>query len=222
MAAYIFVSYSRKDQAYARDLASELRKQNFEVWLDEHIDYGERWWRTIVRAIRASAALIVVMTPDSEQSEWVEREILLAQDEQKPIFPLLLRGKVNPLLISKQYANVTQGQMPPRDFYERLGRVLRSAALPGSAPPMRPSAQPAPARTNTRPASSAGALVCPQCGLPFNREIDLQTHMANWHAAALSKKKPRPVVRAGALVCPECGLPFNRETDLQAHVANWH
>jgi len=63
------------------------------------------------------------MTPDSEGSEWVEREILLAQRERKPIFPLLLYGQENPLLITIQYADVTNGRMPPDNFYERLAQV---------------------------------------------------------------------------------------------------
>jgi hypothetical protein len=68
------------------------------------------------------------MTPDSEESEWVEREILLAQREGKPIFPLLLRGQENPLLITTQYADVTDGQLPPDGFYRRLGRVVTPPA----------------------------------------------------------------------------------------------
>jgi formylglycine-generating enzyme required for sulfatase activity len=120
---HVFISYAREDQAYARRLADNLRERGFGVWMDDRIDFGDRWWREIVRAVRASAAFIVVMTPDSEDSEWVEREILLAHAERKPIFPLLLRGKVNPLLITVQYADLTPGQMPSDDFYERLVQV---------------------------------------------------------------------------------------------------
>jgi hypothetical protein len=90
--------------------------------MDDRIDFGDRWWREIVEAIRASAAFVIVMTPESEESEWVEREILLAQREGKPIFPLLLRGQENPLLITTQYVDVTDGQMPSESFYRRLRR----------------------------------------------------------------------------------------------------
>jgi hypothetical protein len=47
-------------------------------WDSEFGGFGDRWWQTIVQAIRASAAFVIVMAPDSEVSEWVEREILLA------------------------------------------------------------------------------------------------------------------------------------------------
>ena len=121
---HVFISYAREDQAYARELAADLRTHGLGVWMDDRIDFGDRWWQTIVQAVRASAAVIVVMTPVAEQSEWVEKEILLAQREGKPIFPLLLRGQGFPLLITVQYANVTHGQMPPDSFYERLARAI--------------------------------------------------------------------------------------------------
>ena len=70
MADHIFISYAREDQSYARKLADELKQQGFAVWLDDRIDSGERWWRAIVQAIRECAALMVVMTPEAEDSEW--------------------------------------------------------------------------------------------------------------------------------------------------------
>jgi len=130
MANHVFISYSRKDQTYARKLENELLRRGFEVWIDDRLDYGDRWWRTIVRAIRACAAFILVMTPDSEESEWVEREVMLTLNEDKPLFPLLLRGKKNPLIGNRHYADVTGGQMPPRDFYDRLRQVLRALGVP--------------------------------------------------------------------------------------------
>lgn len=120
MGTHLFISYSRKDQDYVRKLAEHLREQRFEVWIDDRIDYGDRWWRTIVQAIRECAAFLLVMSPDSEESDWVEKEILLATNEKKPIVPLLLRGKVNPLCINRQPVDVTGGALPPKELVQRL------------------------------------------------------------------------------------------------------
>ncbi|MBN1965223.1 MAG: TIR domain-containing protein [Anaerolineae bacterium] len=140
--SHVFVSYSRKDQEYARRVEATLRARGFNVWIDERIDYGDRWFRTIVEAVEACAAFVVIMSPDAEKSEWVEREVLLAQREQKPIFPLLLSGRGFALLITTQFADVTPGAgeeppLPPDDFYERLAEVAPRAEVAGQsvAPP---------------------------------------------------------------------------------------
>jgi len=130
--SHVFISYSRKNQQYARKLAEDIRKHGFDVWIDDHIDYGDRWWRTIVKAIEDSAAFVIIMSPDAEESEWVERELLLAQRSQKPIFPLLLEGREFALLITTQFANVSDGSLPKEDFYTRLGRVTKPAATKGA------------------------------------------------------------------------------------------
>ena len=134
MGNHVFISYSRKDQTYARKLADDLRKRGFEPWMDDRIDFGDRWWRTIDRKIRTCAAFVVVMTPDSEESEWVEREVQLALREVKPIFPLLLRGTGFSLLITIQHADVAGERLPPADFYERLGQVASARRVPEPKP----------------------------------------------------------------------------------------
>ena len=139
MGNHIFISYSRKDQTYARKLADDLRKRGFEPWMDDRIDFGDRWWQTIDRQIRTCAAFVVVMTPDSERSEWVEREVQLALREEKPILPLRLLGPGFSLLITKQHVDVAGERLPPADFYETLGQVAsaRRVSEPKPAPPAR-------------------------------------------------------------------------------------
>jgi hypothetical protein len=122
----VFLSYSREDNTYVKKLLDYLRTQGLSVWADDRIDYGDRWWKTIVTCIRNCVAVVVVMTPSSEESKWVEREILLADEEQKPIFPLLLKGKRFPLLIGVQYHDVTNGEVPPLTFVSTLKRLAAS------------------------------------------------------------------------------------------------
>jgi formylglycine-generating enzyme required for sulfatase activity len=124
MNGHVFISYSHKDRDYALALTGDFHKHGFRAWSDARIDYGDRWWKTVVQALRTSAAVVVVMTLEAEESEWVEREILLALRERKPVFPLLLRGQELSLLITMQYVDVTGGQMPPQSFYDRLREVV--------------------------------------------------------------------------------------------------
>ena len=101
--SHIFISYSRRNQTYARALAEDLREHGFDVWIDDRIDIGDRWFAVIVRAIETCGAVVVVMSPDSEKSEWVQREILIAQRDHKPLFPILLEGREFGVLIDLQY-----------------------------------------------------------------------------------------------------------------------
>ena len=45
MADHVFISYSHEDQAYTRKLADNLHKSGYQVWMDDRVHYGERWWR---------------------------------------------------------------------------------------------------------------------------------------------------------------------------------
>ena len=131
---HVFISYSRKNQEYARKLAKDLRASGIEPWNDEDIEHGARWWPTIVEAIQDCTAFVVVMTTESDVSEWVLKEIMLADREEKLILPLLLSGKGHAYLIDRQYEDVTGGRMPPKAFFDQLRR-----ALPAPEPEAEPS-----------------------------------------------------------------------------------
>lgn len=143
---HVFISYSRKDIDFARHLRHLLQDQGFAVWMDETgLGASERWWPTIEKNIIGCGAFIVIMSPDAQSSDWVEREILVAEnpDHKKPIFPVLLRGKVWSRLANIHYEDMQAGlkaALTP-DFVRRLeAAVPRSASSPPPAPPPIPGA----------------------------------------------------------------------------------
>ena len=60
----------------------------------------------------ASAAVLVVMTPEAEQFERVEAEIAQAEQAGIPLFPVLLSGDVFFQLNNVAHWDVTGGQLP--------------------------------------------------------------------------------------------------------------
>jgi eukaryotic-like serine/threonine-protein kinase len=120
----VFISYSRPDTAYVEKLRPHLQENGLAVWSDHLIEHGEQWFNQINDAIKTCAAFVVVMSPDAEASEWVQKEVLLAKRYQKPIFPMLLRGDEFPLLIDIQFANVKDETLPGQDFCRRLKRAV--------------------------------------------------------------------------------------------------
>jgi serine/threonine protein kinase len=121
---HLFISYSRRDTAYAKQVTEYFTTNGFTVWIDSDIDYGDAWFNEIDTAIKTCAAFVVIMTPESYQSEWVQKEILLAKRYKKPIFPLLLEGDEFPILIDLQFADVKGGVMPDTHFHRRLRRTV--------------------------------------------------------------------------------------------------
>jgi hypothetical protein len=123
--AHVFISYAREDQEYVDDLDRLLTSAGITTWVDRRrIGAGDRWDNTLREALDACSALVVVMTPTAEESRGVRREILYAEDESKPIVPVLLDGKRFWYLAEIQYEDVRDGGMPGDEFIDRLRRLM--------------------------------------------------------------------------------------------------
>jgi hypothetical protein len=120
---HIFISYSRKDIEYAQHIHQELEKRNYRVWRDEKdIMPGDHWMDGITKAIQDCKLFLVIMSPSSERSEWVKREVLIADRLNKTRIPLLLAGEVFLLLSDVQYEDVTNGRPLSEKFYDTINK----------------------------------------------------------------------------------------------------
>ena len=88
----VFISYSRKDTKLARRLATDLENAGFEAWWDiSDLKGGDDWVRVIPAAIAASKFFVVLLSPDSIQSEWVSKEYTYALINRMKIVPAMIR-----------------------------------------------------------------------------------------------------------------------------------
>lgn len=136
---HVFISYSRADRGYVEKLATHLRTYGLEVWFDHEIAYGDRFESIIRERIDTCCAFVLVMTPDAEQSQWVEREIARAENMGKTMLPLLLEGQAFFRFGHVNNRDVRGGAMPGRDFTDRLRRLsfqFESAATPVPTDPV--------------------------------------------------------------------------------------
>ena len=94
---YFFISYSREDASQQRRVVAELRERGVNVWVDTEnlIPGSPAWEREIERSIRNAAGFIVLLSPESNNSEWVRREISFAEGNNKRMFPVLIQGNEN-------------------------------------------------------------------------------------------------------------------------------
>jgi len=127
----IFISYSRKDSAFARRLAGDLEKAGYEVWWDlTDLRGGDDWPRVIPAAIAASEYVIVVLSPNSATSEWVEKEYTQALGLHKKIIPIMLKpGNIPFALNTINYVNFASG-----DYVDNLNNLLAALGYTGEPP----------------------------------------------------------------------------------------
>jgi hypothetical protein len=126
---YVFISYSRRDEIVMRRVVAYLRKHGINVWVDnEKLIPGTPIWEAeIEKAIVNATAVIVILSPDSKNSEWVRREISFAEENHKRFFPVLVHGDINSSvtlrLITRQYVDLVKN--------ETIGLKLLRDALRG-------------------------------------------------------------------------------------------
>jgi len=89
-----FISYSSKDEAFARRLYADLQSHNVRCWFaPEDLKWGERIRTSIDEAIRLHDKLLLVLSKSSVASGWVEREVKTAlakerKEKRTVLFPV--------------------------------------------------------------------------------------------------------------------------------------
>jgi predicted nucleotide-binding protein len=88
----IFISYSHDNQAIFDTVIKDLEAANLSVWSDTQLTTGTKWQTKLEEAIHQARCVVALLSPTAKKSEWVERELTVATDFGKPIFPLLVAG----------------------------------------------------------------------------------------------------------------------------------
>ena len=128
--ATIFLSYSRKDTAVMQQVKQTLLDAGVSVWTDEGIPPGTPVWeRAIEKALRKCEGVVIIQSPDSAESDWVRRELTLADEFGKFIFPLLARGASEESTILR--ISTTQRIDIRTNFDVGLDRLLKDFAARG-------------------------------------------------------------------------------------------
>lgn len=84
----VFISYSHHDAEIRAEIVEKLESAGIRCWYaPRNIQAGEEWADAITRGLKDSRALILIFTEASNDSSQVLREVGLAVDLKKPIFP---------------------------------------------------------------------------------------------------------------------------------------
>lgn len=155
----IFISYSRKDELFARQLAQSLSDRGADIWIDlEDIPAGMKWSSAIQQGLDTGEIIIVIISPESMTSRNVEDEWQYFLDNNKPVIPVLLRSaKIHFQLSRIQYIDFLNQPYDTalRQLLIELARKGVHLQQGGDAPVVPPapryhaSVQPQPAKSPT-------------------------------------------------------------------------
>jgi tetratricopeptide (TPR) repeat protein len=104
--AKVFISYSRKDIAFADRLDAALRARGFEPLIDRTDIYAfEEWWDRIEALIGRADTVVFVISPDAVASEIALKEVAEAASLNKRFAPVVWR-RVDDKLIPEPLAKL--------------------------------------------------------------------------------------------------------------------
>ena len=134
---HIFLSYSSHNNDFVSNLRDDLQKANLRIWIDrEGLTAGTpNWERGLRDAIRGAYALVLVASPASYESRYVQGELEVARMYGCPVFPVWADGEIwgecVPLdLIKTQYVNMRASNY--KSGFEQLTRELRKITTAAS------------------------------------------------------------------------------------------
>ena len=95
-----FISYSSKDQRFAEQLYTDLQNKGVRTWYaPKDLKIGERIRVGIDKSIRVHDKLMLILSKNSIDSEWVEKEVETAMERERQqkrtiLFPIRLDDTV--------------------------------------------------------------------------------------------------------------------------------
>src|ERR1700691_4872656 len=88
--ARIFISYSRKDMAFADRLEAGLKARGFETLIDRTEFYAfEDWWQRIQALIGKADTIVFVLSPDAVASDICTKEVVFAASLSNRFAPVV-------------------------------------------------------------------------------------------------------------------------------------
>jgi len=136
----VFVSYAREDSEFVDRLVRDLERDGFEPWIDRgRMRGGDAFPEEIARAIRDVDFFLIVVSPSSNKSRWVQDELNQAVARQNnsgrpQVIPIRLGKAPLPVgLVGKHSIQFGRGS------YEGGYAELRGALLGQPAPAVRKS-----------------------------------------------------------------------------------
>jgi TIR domain len=164
-ASHIFVCFSSKDEAVAREVVEFLEANGLKCWISlRDVAPGQNYQEAIVQAIEAAKGIVFLFSEHSSRSGEIKKELSIGASINVPVFPVRLApiapsGALRYELAIRQWIDI----FPHRNYaLGKLAETIKSAInAPAEAsdapltrtPPARPAApaRPTPAKPRAKP-----------------------------------------------------------------------
>lgn len=91
----VFVSYSRYNLDIVTQLTADLRDVGVNIWYDQKLSGGQKWWDQILAGLRDCDIFIFALSPQSLESEACKSELGYVAQLNKFILPVQVSDGVN-------------------------------------------------------------------------------------------------------------------------------
>jgi hypothetical protein len=207
----VFISYSRGDGDFVRQLYLALINRGISTWYDrESIAVGNQWATDTVEGIRNCQVFVLVLSPDSAASVNVRKEVDLAQRYEKQIVPLIWRPTEIPVAMEYQLAGIQWiefNETASEENLDRLADVLQR--LIGS------SSVPEATGDNQTATESAFLSFQAEADVPVKKKLPVKRG-----PSGLKTKQTVSPMAIGASVISSVVITFGLETEDQDFVNN--
>ncbi len=95
MPSRIFISHSSRDRDMAYRMIADLEKRGIPCWISSRdIEPGDDYQKSIVDALNASPAMVLLFSDHANNSKEIPREMAIASDKNKPVIPVRIEDVV--------------------------------------------------------------------------------------------------------------------------------
>jgi hypothetical protein len=159
-ASHIFICFSSKDEAVARDVVEHLEGKGLTCWISvRDVPPGQNYQETIVEAVESAKGLVFLFSENSAQSGEIKKELSLAGHVNIPVFPLRLTpitptGALRYELATRQWIDLFGN---PSQALNKLADTIKRALSPPAPGDAKPPSAPADSAPAPAPAPHASA-----------------------------------------------------------------
>jgi hypothetical protein len=189
--ADIFVSYASPDRDAAFRIVGFLEEQGISCWVAPRdvppgVEYGE----AIINGIEQSRALVLILSDQSNESQFVRKEVERAVSKTRPVLPVRIRevtpsGSLEFFISSAQWVDAWKS--PMEQHLLPLVAAIKAMGQPG-APAVRSATLPPPRRS--RMPLFAGVAIA----------AVLVVAVGAWMISSRRPESPAPVASVQAIV----------------------